>query len=942
MFRSRLFPTAVLVLLVATATALRAQPTLSPESLTNRHIADGVDATATAWNPAMLGIYPDAFEIAAGAPFGRWRLDGNTGIGFVNSPLYLFTRFGPIGLGYESRWNNDAVADSLGMTHPGYYAGFGFSVTPKLWVGASLRGNDQEKFFSSASYTFSGVYRPMDGLLVSAATDDFTRFRGYAAYAPLTWATILGRFAVDPADTLDGKSAARISAGLALGARDLPIHLSLSYEFTRSVLRAGLELAFDDDPSEWRAGVFAEMDSSDIGGGAAVVRWSSKRPQTVEPSDAFEPSPYVATHSRGWAPDRAFTPTGLYYRTPTNDAAATPEALVRPCDRVVTEMDDPTGLTASLARGGGTYASLLRRTHELAPNPANLYKAIRQEYYTTTVRSRELMRGDSLQLAVRQGYSIGVQSVDQTKFPEVSMIVQVTDPSGRNVRGLGMNDFVFRDPTLAVKSVRPIDATFNVPVDIVMIIDCSGSMRDEIQSVRANVETFVNTMEARGADYRIGGVLYGALIYDTLHPTGDIQTFKRFAASADAIGNDEITTLAIKTATEMNFRPGSQRLFVLITDDWQVQDNALLGEPDIVEMLWNAGARLYSIDDPCKNNGAVMTRLSLGREYNITSPFSSLLDEIGNDVTTLYQVVYESKVKPEEVTILRGSLRDETGRPASVPIQLRAPNGGTRSIAPNATTGEFETEITEGVRYDVAISGGRYLPLADVVDLTTTRRGEIVERNFTLRLPPTMLAGTVTDERGTPVSADVRIEDAETGERINTIRTSANGQYETTIAEGRMYRLVAINPDYIPTPADLDARGVERGTNLTQNLKVTSIETAIATGATFKVKNIFFDVAKAELKAESFLELNRLVQLLKEYPTINVEIGAHTDATGTERDNQLLSENRARSVVEYLTAKGIVAVRLRARGYGESAPVATNDNDDGRALNRRVEFKLVR
>jgi outer membrane protein OmpA-like peptidoglycan-associated protein len=526
------------------------------------------------------------------------------------------------------------------------------------------------------------------------------------------------------------------------------------------------------------------------------------------------------------------------------------------------------------------------------------------------------------------------------------MIMQVNDSGGRNVRGLGTSDFTFRDTSLKIISVRQTDSSFNVPVDIVLIVDCSGSMKDEIEAVRANVQSFVNTMQTRGADYRIGGVLYGSMIYDTLHPTGDLDRFKEFAANADAIGGDEITSLAIKAATEMNFRPGSQRAFILITDDWAIQDNAKLTEPDLTQMLWNTGARLYVIGSPCNNNSAVMTRLSLGREYNIKNSFNSILDDIGADVTTLYELVYESRARQEDlapkVTILRGRLRDETGRPAPVDLTLNGGNQGLSRVQVNQTTGEYETEITEGISYTANLAGGRYLPLRETVDLTRAKRGDTIIHDFTLKLPQTTLVGQVTDDRDNPVSAEVRIEDALSGKRILSVRTGSDGRYETPIDEGHVYRLEAFNPDYIPTPVELDARGTERGTRLVQDLKVTSIETAIANGRTFKVKNIFFDFAKWDLKPESFVELNHLVDLLNEYPRINVEIGAHTDAIGSDRDNQILSENRAKSVVDYLIGKGIAETRLHSKGYGESVPIATNDTDDGRALNRRVEFKLVR
>ena len=92
---------------------------------------------------------------------------------------------------------------------------------------------------------------------------------------------------------------------------------------------------------------------------------------------------------------------------------------------------------------------------------------------------------------------------------------------------------------------------------------------------------------------------------------------------------------------------------------------------------------------------------------------------------------------------------------------------------------------------------------------------------------------------------------------------------------------------------------------------------------------------------ESFNELDRLYEILKDNPKISIEIGGHTDDQGSEQYNQKLSESRAQSVINYLIEKGINKSRLTAVGYGKAAPVVPNDSDENRAYNRRVEFKVL-
>jgi OmpA-OmpF porin, OOP family len=107
------------------------------------------------------------------------------------------------------------------------------------------------------------------------------------------------------------------------------------------------------------------------------------------------------------------------------------------------------------------------------------------------------------------------------------------------------------------------------------------------------------------------------------------------------------------------------------------------------------------------------------------------------------------------------------------------------------------------------------------------------------------------------------------------------------------------------------------------------------------LRGINFETGKDIIKGSSFQILNDVVLVMQENPEFNLEINGHTDAVGSAELNQDLSQKRAFAVVKYLTDKGIAASRMTAKGFGESMPVADNDTADGRALNRRVEFKVV-
>jgi outer membrane protein OmpA-like peptidoglycan-associated protein/Tol biopolymer transport system component len=114
----------------------------------------------------------------------------------------------------------------------------------------------------------------------------------------------------------------------------------------------------------------------------------------------------------------------------------------------------------------------------------------------------------------------------------------------------------------------------------------------------------------------------------------------------------------------------------------------------------------------------------------------------------------------------------------------------------------------------------------------------------------------------------------------------------------------------------------------------------IEKGATLVLKNIFFEKNSAALNPSSFSELNELAKLMKENTGIRIEINGHTDNVGQKNDNLVLSQKRASSVSNYLVSQGIAADRLTSKGYGDAKPIASNDTEQGKSLNRRTEINV--
>lgn len=112
-------------------------------------------------------------------------------------------------------------------------------------------------------------------------------------------------------------------------------------------------------------------------------------------------------------------------------------------------------------------------------------------------------------------------------------------------------------------------------------------------------------------------------------------------------------------------------------------------------------------------------------------------------------------------------------------------------------------------------------------------------------------------------------------------------------------------------------------------------------GSTLVLRNIYFEFDKAVILQQSYNELRQIEEMLKENEQIRIEVGGHTDGQGSARYNQRLSESRAKAVAEYLIGRGIGKGRVSYKGYGESKPIDSNESEEGRKNNRRVEIKIL-
>lgn len=165
-----------------------------------------------------------------------------------------------------------------------------------------------------------------------------------------------------------------------------------------------------------------------------------------------------------------------------------------------------------------------------------------------------------------------------------------------------------------------------------------------------------------------------------------------------------------------------------------------------------------------------------------------------------------------------------------------------------------------------------------------------------------------------------------------------DGTYKIALPSNRNYAANVTSPGYLFHSENFTLKS-ETGEEvyLTMVIDLQKIEI----GKSVVLKNIFFETGSFKLATESKAELNKLVTFLQQNPDLKIEIGGHTDNVGSAKDNQILSENRAKSVYNYLLKNQIELNRLSFKGYGQNKPIDTNETEKGRANNRRTEFRVV-
>ncbi len=204
-----------------------------------------------------------------------------------------------------------------------------------------------------------------------------------------------------------------------------------------------------------------------------------------------------------------------------------------------------------------------------------------------------------------------------------------------------------------------------------------------------------------------------------------------------------------------------------------------------------------------------------------------------------------------------------------------------------------------------------------------------------------LISGKVLNAKtNEPVDARIIVEELPDGKEVAIARTNPNtGDFKIILPAGKKYGFRAIGLGFFEANKNIDLTEIDEYMEIDEEfLRITPIEV----GQVVRLNNIFFEYGKATLKPESFPELDRTIEFMKNNPKLEIEVAGHTDNMGSDAFNLKLSQARAESVANYLISHGISDSRISAKGYGESRPIAFNTDEEGRAMNRRVEFKVLK
>jgi len=215
----------------------------------------------------------------------------------------------------------------------------------------------------------------------------------------------------------------------------------------------------------------------------------------------------------------------------------------------------------------------------------------------------------------------------------------------------------------------------------------------------------------------------------------------------------------------------------------------------------------------------------------------------------------------------------------------------------------------------------------------------VLEREVAKKSPTVLFKGQILAcEDKHPVTATIFVTDLSTQKIVGVFNSNSfTGKYTVSLPAGKNYGISVEASGYVFESKNINFPLQDTYLEIVDTICMNKF----APNTTMILRNVFFDVDKATLRPESVQELNKLVETLNNNPNLKIQLSGHTDSDGNDDHNMVLSDNRAKAVVDYLIKKGIKADRLTWKGYGETQPIQPNDTAEHKQDNRRTEVKVL-
>lgn len=292
---------------------------------------------------------------------------------------------------------------------------------------------------------------------------------------------------------------------------------------------------------------------------------------------------------------------------------------------------------------------------------------------------------------------------------------------------------------------------------------------------------------------------------------------------------------------------------------------------------------------------------------------------------------------------LKGRLIDQQTKQiiANTPVELRGPDGTVIASLTSDADGMIYSELEEMASVTAFVNAADYFPYEETVQLET----ETTE--FELALMPRPYYGIygsvflLPDMTPIPeVTMRLQTNDG----NLDEVVTGAEGDFKTKLLPDTDYDIVFTKKKFFTKRVKYSTVGIDTGyVNLNEFMELELEEAKV--GKSIEI-NILYDLGKWNIREDAAVELNDMIQFLKDNPTVEIELGSHTDARGSARSNQILSQKRAESAVQYMVERGIAKERIQAKGYGETrlknrCADGVQCSEEEHQANRRSEVTIV-